>query len=220
TSVADFGKRWCRQITLWAIGERPVIDGAPNHDLFRPPARRSACKPCQAVVEHDDVALHRAGAEGNLTAVWPHLGADGLARKDGGREAYLQALKARGIAAAAGLNDGASRYAKGAQAVQDRHSEATPGGGGGVGSQPVAVAREAVDQRRIGVGLDVEVAQRLAVGKLVRRGLWSTLAPESAIAAQHCRRGHGGDSLARLLVEEGALSIQEGALLLALVKKV
>jgi len=38
----------------------------------------------EPIVEHDDVALHNAGAKGDLPARLPHLRADRFARKDGG----------------------------------------------------------------------------------------------------------------------------------------
>ena len=105
----------------------------------------------QAVVEHDHVALHHAGAEGDALAVGPHLRADGLAGEHRRREAHLQALEPRRVAAAAGLDDGAAGHAVGAQPVQDRRLEAAGGRGLGVGVQRVAVAGEAIDQRRVRV---------------------------------------------------------------------
>ena len=50
----------------------------------------------QAVVEHDHVALHHAGAERDALAVGPHLRADGLAGKHRRGEAHLQVFSRAG----------------------------------------------------------------------------------------------------------------------------
>src|SRR3954468_2293397 len=79
----------------------------------------------QAVVQHDDVALQHAGAEGRAPrALLPYLGAYGLAREHRAGEADVEAREAGRVVAAQGLQQRARRHAVGAQAMQDRALEA------------------------------------------------------------------------------------------------
>ena len=54
----------------------------------------------------------------------------------------------------------------------------------------------------------------------MRLGLRAGLAAEAAVAAQHGGGGEGGDGLAAGLVDDGALGVEDSALVLALVEQV
>ena len=114
-----------------------------------------------------------------------------------------------------GVQEAATGEPVGAEAVEDRTVEAAHGGEGRVVVQRVAVARQPVDQRLVGAGLQLDGVVGVAVRGLVRVARRTAVAAPAALAADVGR--HAGVEQRLAGVDEGGLALGDDHRALALV---
>ena len=124
-------------------------------------------------------------------------------------------LKRAGSLPHSGVQERPAGEAVGAQAVEDRPVEAAHGRERRVGVQRVAVARQPVDQRLVGAGLQLDGVVGVAVGRLVRVAGRTAVAAPAALAADVGR--HAGVEQRLAGVDEGRLALGDDHRALALV---
>src|SRR6516165_5812994 len=133
----------------------PLTSGAPGSFGKRKRSNsnrspRSRPQRREPVAEHDLVAGDDAALERDALALAPHLGADGVAGKDGPREPRLDAFEPLRKVVGALPQDRARRDAEACRAMQDGTIEAGGLSALGIGVERVLVAVETVKKREIG----------------------------------------------------------------------